>query len=446
MTEPGRPKMYEPYEGDLKSLLGGEEALTFLVGAGISMEPPAGLMSAGQMMEAIIRYSAVEAAVPQLLAIPELRFEYLIEAFRDRYDEDLQVLNYLEEATQPNVIHQFLAQMVQRGHFVMTTNFDTLIERAVGLEQKNLRIVITQTDFEQYADPKANWEKGLWAVYKLHGSLTNVQTGENTHSSVIATLDALGKHKEGELGVETFKKPLFKRVGQGRTLVVMGYSGGDDLDIIPTLLQMSGLRRVVWLSHTLHSNTTDSGPGYQVFRYTGTKSAVPPQLSPEDQLLSRMHQISGVEVIKVVGHTATILAALQGRVYQPSPSSERHDLAVWLVEHFTPASEDSKIIFAINIFYRYNRYPDALKYCAQAHTLSTQHDDLHGQAVALNYMGLVYRLTSEPQKALEHFQKSYEIHEHLGNWAGMAAQLGNMGLIYANTGEPQKALEHHQKR
>ncbi|MFX0062940.1 MAG: tetratricopeptide repeat protein [Candidatus Hermodarchaeota archaeon] len=66
-------------------------------------------------------------------------------------------------------------------------------------------------------------------------------------------------------------------------------------------------------------------------------------------------------------------------------------------------------------------------------------------SLALNSMGVIYMDTGEPQKALEHFQQSYDIEKRLGDHAGMANQLGNMGVIYRRIGEPQKALEHHQQ-
>jgi hypothetical protein len=112
--------IYEPCELDLKDLFTSDQYLTFLVGAGISIEPPSGLMPAWQIMEAILRFGAVEEAVPKLLGIKDLRFEYLIELFRNYYDNELKFLKYFDEATQPNIIHQFLAHQILAGQLVMT--------------------------------------------------------------------------------------------------------------------------------------------------------------------------------------------------------------------------------------------------------------------------------------------------------------------------------------
>ncbi|MFX0066951.1 MAG: tetratricopeptide repeat protein, partial [Candidatus Hermodarchaeota archaeon] len=382
--------------------------------------------------------------MPKLLAIPDLRFEYLIEAFRDNYDKDLTLLNYFEEVIQPNVIHQYLAQMLKQGHFVMTTNFDTLIERAVGLEEDQLRIVITQHDFETYADPQAANDQGLWVVYKLHGSVKNVKTGEDTKTSVVTTLDALGKHREGQLGVEVFKRPVFNQIGRGRTLIVMGYSGGDDLDIIPTVLQMVGLKRIIWIQHQPLGDQPASTT-VPVLRWVRGGQPSSRQVAVEDQVLSSLATIPNVEVFKVMGHTATVLLQLQGKSYSAPPAPGRHDLVTWLPEHFLSASEMSQTRVTIKTFYTYNLYPDALEYATRAYTLATQQKDDQWQANALIWQANIYKKTGEPQKALKNYQQSYDIYERLENWGGMATALGNMGNIYAETGEPQKALEYFQK-
>lgn len=118
------------------------------------MEPPSGLMSGEEIMEAILRFGTKEEVISELLAIKQLRFEYLIELFRENYDSDLKLMGYYDQSTHPNLVHQFLAQMVRQGHYVITTNFDSLLERAIGLEEKRLEVIITCQDFETFGDPK----------------------------------------------------------------------------------------------------------------------------------------------------------------------------------------------------------------------------------------------------------------------------------------------------
>ena len=82
--------MLEPIEYDIEHALGGDMPLCFLVGAGISMDPPARLGSARQLMDGIIRFAAPADAVDSIQNIPDLRYECLVEQMRYCIDKDLE--------------------------------------------------------------------------------------------------------------------------------------------------------------------------------------------------------------------------------------------------------------------------------------------------------------------------------------------------------------------
>ncbi|MFW9998434.1 MAG: SIR2 family protein, partial [Candidatus Odinarchaeota archaeon] len=408
MGEPRHIKGYDLLkgeEGNWKRFFFDKSDLTFLVGAGISINPPSNLMPARGMMEAVLKFGADPAIVGKLLTIPELRYEYLIQEFRDKYDPDLVILDYFEECTQPNVIHTFLARMINLGHFVMTTNFDTLIERAVGLDNPSLQIVITRKDFEKYGDPQANWKKGLRIVYKLHGSKINAKTGEDTRESVIITLDGLGKRKDGDFSVEMFKKPLFLRIVVGRTLIIMGYSGGDDFDIVPTMTQLSGLKRVIWISH----DEVVKDPVIYRLNHASVSSAEEKiGWCNEDNLLYTIYRTTGAEVIKIVGNTSSLVAELNDTPHLISQTSVKRDFFNWLLDNFPPPSAEHRTFFTARIFHNYQFSQEALLYYQKTLEISQKSNNFSLLASALNNMGLVYSDIGEPQKAVEHFQKSQE--------------------------------------
>ncbi|MFX1533202.1 MAG: SIR2 family protein, partial [Promethearchaeota archaeon] len=237
--------LFESFEFDVQEILGGEEPLSFLVGPGISRDPPSNLASTWHIVEAIIRFGVPEEMINVILSTKELRYEFLLQTFRDCYDRDLKLLEYFEQSTHPNLIHKYLARMVKDGNYVLTTNFDYLIERAIGLDEPALRVVITRKDFEEHANPAIVQQEGLLAVYKIHGSLKNLITEENTRESVITTLNFLGKYKTDESYYEGYRTPLSKEISDGRTLVIMGYSNENNIDIVSTLQQMEGLKRLV---------------------------------------------------------------------------------------------------------------------------------------------------------------------------------------------------------
>src|SRR5689334_17435469 len=60
-----------------------------------------------------------------------LRFEQVIQVLREiAGDQDLAILDAFDDPGPPTELHFFLSSMLRRGAGVLTTNFDSLIERA----------------------------------------------------------------------------------------------------------------------------------------------------------------------------------------------------------------------------------------------------------------------------------------------------------------------------
>ena len=67
--------------------------------------------------------------------------------------------------------------MIENGHFVITTNFDSLIEYAlieIGISKNSILPVITREEFQLYDDPDTLFRKDKLLVYKIHGSPSNI--------------------------------------------------------------------------------------------------------------------------------------------------------------------------------------------------------------------------------------------------------------------------------
>ncbi|MBD3351068.1 MAG: hypothetical protein GF364_06245 [Candidatus Lokiarchaeota archaeon] len=386
---------------DFQKLLSSDEPLTFLAGAGISVDPPSCLPSARGIMSDIIRFCCPKDAADDLLSEPlisRIKYEYILGLFRDSGDNDLKIMDYFAQAEHPNALHKFLAGRIRKGNIVMTTNFDFLIEYALGLGDKNARAVITKGDFQKFTDPVELTRKDMNVLYKLHGSQKNVFTGEDTAESVITTLDAFAKEKEENVfALPHYERETFLRACKGRTLVVMGYSGGDVFDIIPALMHTKDLKRVVWVEHT-------AAPGGNITSSDITASNVQ-QDSALDRLLQQLNRGTGVEVTKVRGNTSHMCG---GQTHKPHDEriGERIEPPLeWIIAHFERVSDGLKEHLAARIYANYG----------------------------------------VPNKALTHYQLSYDRYKEIDNDPGMANQLGNMGLIYMDTGEPQKAREGFEK-
>ena len=140
----------------IKDLIHTKNRLTFLVGAGISIDSPSYLASGNEMKEAIIKFGCEQKYIDDILQLKNLRFETLVGIFQNLFDKELKIIDYYGNCDKPNLQHYFFAYMLKNGNYLMTTNFDCLIELALislGYPKEKIIPVITQGDFKKYSRP-----------------------------------------------------------------------------------------------------------------------------------------------------------------------------------------------------------------------------------------------------------------------------------------------------
>src|SRR5262249_44546620 len=197
--------------------------LLVLAGAGISKLGPSFLPDWFSFNRAILEEAKACAlrGLPWLdakaqSALKGLATEQLpVEAFSDLVVRSFAAEGYFTvldvlDSEQSNVNHQALATLVQRGALrtIVTTNFDTLIERAFRDADVPLT-VLTAADLSD-----DGIKADLTTLYKAHGSVTSTDTLVDTVSQKLRGLPT----------------PMRERLGQlYRThhVLVLGYSGGD---------------------------------------------------------------------------------------------------------------------------------------------------------------------------------------------------------------------------
>ena len=108
---------------NINKLISEDEKLTFLVGAGASMETPSKLPAANETIKALIRFSCSKSEIDKILKIKDLPFEILTGIILASLD-DVKFLDFYQESDKPNLEHLVLAEMIKKGHFIITTNFD----------------------------------------------------------------------------------------------------------------------------------------------------------------------------------------------------------------------------------------------------------------------------------------------------------------------------------
>ncbi len=217
---------------DFKKLVNNHK-LALFVGAGVSISPPSSLPSAIELIERTVDIVAPDSYMSQYLMsrVRNIRLERILSIVPTLVSNSaLQILN----CGKPNSLHFALASALQQGCVVLTTNFDSHIEKA--LENWEPFVYAHPTHYE---DLKRHGLPG--SLIKLHGSLDVEIDGV---SSVASTIEKIA------FGLSEESTKILKKVQDKYTIVVLGYSGSDVFDLYPWLLANSFSNGFFWFRHS----------------------------------------------------------------------------------------------------------------------------------------------------------------------------------------------------
>ena len=203
----------------------------FLVGAGISIPAPSNIRILPQE-DCIKTISDLDPEKINKLvhAIrPEVFFQVLYNVIGNRALKPLEIinpkfLNSEEILVSPNSIHYFLADRIEKGHIVITTNFDSLIEEAYEKRTngKELKVILYENDYNFTYRNIDRLKSGI--LIKFHGSFYDSR-GRDSRDTIRLILEQV------QTEFPEFKRQLLLKLIKDFDFVVMGYSGRDDYDL-----------------------------------------------------------------------------------------------------------------------------------------------------------------------------------------------------------------------
>lgn len=225
----------------------------FLVGAGISIDPPSHIPPAAPICDFLMRWlSCGDKDVYEKLRARSrpgsshnpydfVRFEALIHRIAQVDPGIIVQLALLETYGFPNVHHILLAMALREGASVITTNFDNRIELAGAL--LDWSVPVMRLSRRSHAPP------GRAILVKVHGSFPAFR--DYSAHSARASLPRIGS-----LGLAFSRYPQLRRwfasVTAGRRLHVLGYSASDSFDVVPLLERYSRASSVTWFEYSPH--------------------------------------------------------------------------------------------------------------------------------------------------------------------------------------------------
>ena len=222
-----------------------EGKVLFFVGSGISREKPTYLPTGdtlkNELAESFCFDQTNEIKNRLLKAIKNITLEEVSQVFDEHVGAQLlDVLSGIfdDVKIQPNRIHQYLAKSLTYGNVVITTNYDSIIERAYiesvlkrDEKRERLGLYYDDTHFDEINDLAIEDLKKSSNIFKLHGTFQDIRNKKrNTRDSVITILTR----------VESLSIPKIKVLRKLFGIyhaVFMGYSARD-LDIFDALLEI----------------------------------------------------------------------------------------------------------------------------------------------------------------------------------------------------------------
>ena len=308
-----------------------------------------------------------------------MRFEFLMQVIKDFFDPSLTFLSdifdtaWVDKDGRP-IVRPYerlfaLVALAGKDH-VFTTNFDRSIERAAELElgahEASRKANALRSIFGEREFGKAFRRRSARGLFKLHGSVDEPGTLAATYDAIVPNDGSEGDPRQR----------LFARALRKSSLCVVGYSGFDDMDVVPTLLDTEARNREV---HWFHHSGARKGQPVTYRAFTAQADDIDPSIRRDqrpvlpilDKLVASGHRSSRRITIHC-GHTEALLSRFllrrvpEGQIREAAaslvggtvtPARVRRRQAMLAIRNWWARQEERHISLlrcaAIDVFYQH---------------------------------------------------------------------------------------------
>nr|MDO8112152.1 tetratricopeptide repeat protein [Candidatus Sigynarchaeota archaeon] len=409
-----------------------DEPYAFLAGSGVSMYPPCSIPPIKDIARTLLEYCAPKEEVDVLLAPASMNLSMIIEQFKGLFDASLKFMEYFELPTVPNLVHVFLARAAKAGHVVITTNLDSMIERAMILllgkvAKEASKIIVTKADFEGFTSLEAL--KSKYILVKLRGSMQNVITGEKCPDSLFPGSGMKDKSQDKKAGIdiEPCKISALQKMTSGRNLVIMGFADIIDFPVGPFIKLCDGIKSLIWIMH----DRDDPSKSNAIVDELKAAAKFPVHLVKA----SVQELVEGGMWSRLINDTTT--AKLAGMKPPPRP-----EFSSWLGGFVKPVEDVYKYALATSVYNDLGQH-DAMLRCAQKGLdIAQAKDNIAALAIFSNYLGMFYDGKKDYDLALKHYQDTLTYAAPIDALQEKVTALTGMGKIYLSKGDKDAALKH----
>ncbi len=430
----------------LKVFLNESQKSNIIVGAGCSIDPPSSIPNTNKLMEEIIKFTCAKSEIENILEIEGLRFEILLEIIRSLIDDELKILGYLEKCDKPNIIHFCLSEMIYRGFNVITTNFDFLIEHAIiqsNIKADTINSVIIEEDYRRFEDIVDQKNIGKKFLFKIHGSTKDILAGRDTKDYFLSLIKKLGSFKTefNLFFVEPHKGVLFNKLFNKANIILIGYSGQNDYDIVSILKRYHKMKRIIWINHT--ENNTDIETITEISKNRESPTQNRDKLSKI--LLEIKNQNPNIELIRIDTNISRFLKRILNFEPELGEGNFTLEFGEWLFENIDIPNIMTKYLIPHVIYFNFNRFEDSFRCGVRALEEVNENSDQFHKQLILNNIGWIYYKMGNFSEAIEHFQEAAILAHELGKKNQELVYLSNLGDINERIRNFPQALEFYKK-
>ncbi len=426
----------------LNELLKDNQKYFFIAGAGCSINSPSNLPSSNEIMEEVIRFTCAESEIESISKLEGLKFETLVEIIRNQIDSDLKIIEYFEQCNEPNSIHFFLAEMINKGHTVLTTNFDFLIEQALiksNNVKDNIFSVITEEDYKEFRNILEHFNTGKKFVFKLHGSMKDILTERSTKEYFLSLIKKIGSYNsEFDLFfVEPYKGVLLNKLLNNASLILIGYSGKNDFDIIPILKKYHKLKKILWVNHVTNNNENVS-----IFKVEKSSKEYSQNKDDLDNILLEIKNYNpNVELFRINSDSIKFIKNFADFEYISNAHSFTIEFKDWLRQNIEMPNMMMKYLIPHILYFNFDRFDDSFRCGIRALEYFGKNDDQNHKLLILNNIAWFYFRMGNYSEAILKFEETLRISRNLGDKNREIIYLSNLGEIYERIKNFPKALQ-----
>ena len=398
---------------------------------------------------------------------PKIPFELFIQNLKLSCEVN-EILSIYELGV-PNTNQLLIAKLIKTGKVktVVTTNFDKLIEKALGMKPKILKegidydVISNEQSFE-----KINWSDSRIRIIKIHGSVDDKESMAMTLKQVANQV--LSKPREAIIR-EIFSK------GENINVLILGYSSSDVFDISPQIKAIKeNHKRVYYLQHPNNINDTpkveniqeqnDKNPfkefkdSWRIFYDTDQfiKDLWEATINNIEPYELKTSQTNWIEYVTqwhrsaIMEYRESIRFSIPAHIYilmgELDAAIEYYLQALKCTKDIDDKTQEQVCLGNLgNAYMSKGRYCKAIEYAEQALELARKIGDKKREGSWLGSLGNAYLKKGDYIEAIDYYEQALKVIRANGHNQKAGTWLGNLGIIYKNIGDYANAIKYSEE-